>query len=152
VPAILAAVGLVAQFERIREFVRGPYLIPGYMYANQVLLSERAYMEREGSESGAYRRGALAAERHPWWRGEFLFNRNCAACHTRDGVNGIAQRVRGRSRDGIFVILRHTEEMIPFMPPFSGTDAERRIVADYLYRLAQEPGEGSAPAARGPVK
>ena len=39
IPALLSAFLFVVQFERIREFIRGPYLIPGYMYANQISLT-----------------------------------------------------------------------------------------------------------------
>ena len=37
IPALILCVGLVAEFERVREFVRGPYLLPGYMQPAQDL-------------------------------------------------------------------------------------------------------------------
>ena len=40
IPALLVSMGLVSEFERIREFIRGPYLMPGYTHANQALLNE----------------------------------------------------------------------------------------------------------------
>jgi mono/diheme cytochrome c family protein len=143
VPSVVAALGMVAEFERIREFIRGPFLVPGYMYANQVLLDETPYLEQAGGAGQSYWHAARPSSSRPR-RGELAFNRNCSACHTIDGVNGIAARVRGRSRDGIYVILGHTNEMIPFMPPFSGNDEDRRIVADFLFRLARHAEDAGA--------
>ncbi len=51
-----------------------------------------------------------------------LFGRNCSACHIIGGINSIQDAVKGRSEDGIIVILGHTHEMVPFKPPFSGTE------------------------------
>ena len=48
VPAALAVVGFFVQFERAREFNRGPFLMPGYMYANGISLQESALYERTG--------------------------------------------------------------------------------------------------------
>jgi mono/diheme cytochrome c family protein len=76
---------------------------------------------------------------------------NCSACHTIGGINDIRTRVKNRSEDGIFVYLSHISEMVPFMPPFSGTEAERRILARFLYRLAQDRIHLSAPSRYTPL-
>ena len=83
-------------------------------------------------------------------RGAFLLAQNCSACHTIDGLNDIRQRVSGRSEDGIFVYLSHIDEMVPFMPPFSGTEEERRVLARFLYRLANDRIHLSAPSRYTP--
>jgi mono/diheme cytochrome c family protein len=135
IPALLLMIGLVAEFERVREFIRGPYILPGYMYSNQVLLAEE----------GLYREKGLL-DNSPWFalagkkgdetaEGLYIFKQNCSVCHTIGGINSIADRVRGRTRDGIEVILNHTQEMVPFMAPFSGTDEERRTLAGFLFKL-----------------
>jgi hypothetical protein len=136
VPAILAAVALTGEYERVREFIRGPYVMPGYMYSNQVLLAEEPFYRE---------RGLL---RHsPWfqWVGAagdktseavYLFKQSCSSCHTIGGVNNIVDRVKGRSLDGIAVIVGRTHEMVPFMPPFAGNDEERHLLASFLHDLA----------------
>jgi len=137
IPALVAAMGFTAEFERVREFIRGPYVMPGYMYSNQVLLAEEDFFRDKG-----------LLDNSPWFalagkRGDetseafYLFKQNCSVCHTIGGINDIAARVRGRSRDGIAVILSHTREMVPFMAPFSGSDDERRKLADFLYQLGE---------------
>jgi hypothetical protein len=56
-------------------------------------------------------------------------------CHTIGGLNDIVARVNGRTEDGIQAIIAHTHEMVPFMPPFGGSDAERGTLAIFLSRI-----------------
>jgi hypothetical protein len=136
IPAVLAACGLVAEYERVREFIRGPYVMPGYMYSNQVLLSEEPYFKDNGllANSPWFRLAGQAGDRT--LEAVYLFKQNCSSCHTIGGINDIVDRVRGRSSDGIEVILSRTSEMVPFMAPFSGTDEERRVLASFLHELS----------------
>lgn len=129
VPALVLAIGFTAEFEYIREFIRGPYLMPGFMYANQLLVREGPYLAKKGLLKTSYWYGSDSA-------GAFLFQANCGSCHTLNGVNSITARVHGRSEDGINAMIGHTHEMIPWMAPFSGTGQERRTLAHYLYARA----------------
>ncbi|MBU0968807.1 MAG: cytochrome c [Proteobacteria bacterium] len=151
VPALVVAMLFVSEFERIREFIRGPYLMPGYMYANQVLLEESPLFIKDGMLPRSYWYNATAGKADPETRGAYLFAQNCAACHTIGGINSIVDRVQGRTADGIYVILGHTQEMVPFMPPFSGTDQERRTVADFLFRLADGTSNVGVPSRFTPL-
>ena len=72
---------------------------------------------------------------------------NCSACHTIGGLHDIRNRVKNRSEDGIFVYLSHISEMVPFIPPFSGTEAERRILVRFLHRLARTGISSALPPA-----
>ena len=137
VPLLLVSMGLVAEFERVREFIRGPYLLAGYMYANQVLLKETPFLAGEGTLKNSYWYNAAAGAPDTAGQGAYLFAQNCSMCHTINGVNDIRERVKGRTEDGIFVIIGHTEDMVPFMPVFSGTIEERKTLARFLYQLAQ---------------
>lgn len=154
-PGLLAIAGIVGEFERIREFIRGPYLIPGYMFANTVLMEEKPLLDQEGLRAHSYWYKATYARDSETARGAYLFAENCAACHTIGGANDIGRQVAGRSEDGLFVILRHTHEMVPFMPPFSGTTTERHELARFLYQLAEgditmESYSRLIPRERGP--
>ena len=136
IPAIVSICVLVAEFERIREFIRGPYLMPGHMYANGIILEEGDLLKTKG---------ILAS--NPWFKavyppgrqsqGAFLFGVSCTVCHTYFGANDIPDALALRSRDGIFVLLKHLHEIAPFMPPFEGNENERGLLADYLYDLMQ---------------
>jgi mono/diheme cytochrome c family protein len=138
IPAIIISIGFTTEFERIREFVRGPYLIPGYMYANQVLLQEAPFFDKTGALESAYWYRETVTKPDVVSQGAYLFARNCSSCHTIGGINDIRARFGGRTEDGIFVILKHTHEMGPFMPPFSGTNDERRLLAKFLYQLSDK--------------
>jgi hypothetical protein len=150
IPVLLISFVMVGEYENIREFIRGPYLMPGYMYTNQILLKENYFFKKEGLLPNAYWFNRLFPNPSETDKGAFLFAQNCSSCHTIEGVNDIKDKVQGRTEDGIAVILNHTGEMVPFMPPFSGNDAERHILARYLFQLTQTKGIGSSsPSARG---
>lgn len=150
IPALVLSVAFVFAFERTREFIRGPYLMPGYLYATNVLLAEKPFLDQHGLLPNAYWFNTLGRD-DPENQGAFLLGQNCSACHTIGGINDIRTRVKNRSKDGIFVYLSHISEMVPFMPPFSGTEAERRILARFLYRLAQDRIHLSAPSRYTPL-
>jgi mono/diheme cytochrome c family protein len=136
IPALLVSMGLVSEFERIREFIRGPYLMPGYLYANQALLNETPFFNKEGILKNDFWFNVSSDNQGTAGQGAYLFARNCSVCHTIGGINDIAKKVDGRTVDGIFVILGHTHEMIPFMPPFSGAEDERKTLAGFLYGIS----------------
>jgi len=138
VPAVLVILFFVAEFERVREFVRGPYLMPGYMYANTMLLTERKYFDQEGLLNHSFWFKDTAPEPSLEQKGAYLFAANCGTCHTIGGRNNIVDRFQGRSEPGIYVILGRTEQMVPWMPPFAGTDEERRITARFIHNLIQD--------------
>jgi len=138
VPAAIAIIFAVAGYERVREFVRGPYLMPGYMYANSVLLSEHELFVRDGMLPHSPWFDQMAPQATVEQQGAYLLAQNCGSCHTIGGRNDIRDRFRGRTEDGIYVILGRTEQMVPWMPPFSGSDAERRKTARFLRNLVQD--------------
>jgi hypothetical protein len=152
VPAILIVLFFVAEYERVREFVRGPYLMPGYMYANTVLLTERELFNKEGLLSNSYWFEKMAPEPTVEQKGAFLFAANCGTCHTVGGRNNIIDRFKGRSEPGIYVMLGRTEQMVPWMPPFAGTDEERKITAQFIRELVEKKYSMRAPARYPPIE
>ncbi|MHB1654517.1 MAG: c-type cytochrome [Desulfitobacteriaceae bacterium] len=136
IPALIFGMAFVGEFERVREFIRGPYVMPGYIYANQILMTELPDLNSQGLLSQSYWFNVSGAQPAPTQEGAYLFGQNCSVCHTIGGINNIVDRVKGRSEDGLYVIIGHTHEMVPFMAPFAGSDKERHILANYLYNLA----------------
>jgi hypothetical protein len=150
VPALIFSIGSVAGFERVREFIRGPYLMPGYMYANQVLLSEEGFLKAGGILDHSYWYRAVGTG-GPAERGLYLFAANCGACHTIGGINDIKTRVTGRPQDALAVLIGRTHEMVPFMTPFSGTAEEKELLAWFLYNLSARKIGVAVPFARLPA-
>lgn len=147
IPAILLCVGLVAEFERIREFVRGPYLMPGYMYANQILLTEHQALNVTHQELLPRLRWINEKDQHSAasLAGQALFSANCGVCHTENGINDIRTRLAGRTADGINAIVGITENLAPFMTPFTGSPNERLLLANYLYTLTNQDAPRHTP-------
>jgi hypothetical protein len=135
IPGLAAAIAFIAEMERIREFIRGPYLMPSHMYVSEVLLPEHFLFNREGMLPNSYWFQRLPAKRDLDNIGARLFDGNCAGCHTVGGINNIRTRVAGRSQDGLEVLIGYTHELVSFMPPFSGDAYEKRVAARFLYRL-----------------
>ncbi len=146
IPAILFFCGFVTEYERIREFIRGPFLLPGYLYSNQVQLDESLFLKETGALKNSYWYSQAGNSEDTVAQGVYLFAQNCSSCHTIGGLNDIGDRLKGRSEDGIYVILGNTHQMVPFMPPFSGTDAERRVMSRFLYQLTSGQIKLQAPS------
>ncbi len=138
IPTLILCVGLVVEFERIREFVRGPYLLPGYMYANQIPLAETEALtaKKQGLLPHLAWVNTRPGQSSPAVAGRALFDANCGVCHTIGGINDISQRLAGRTLEGVNAITGLTQGLAPFMTPFSGTEEERLTMAAYLYGLA----------------
>ncbi len=140
IPCVVLSIGMVTEFERVREFVRGPYLLPGYMYANQITM-----VQTEASQ--AENRNLLnslswintTTDNAPYAvSGRALFDANCGVCHTIGGINDINKRLQGRTLEGINAITSITENLMPFMPPFTGSEQERLTMSTYLYYMANK--------------
>jgi mono/diheme cytochrome c family protein len=142
---VVTGLGVTGATEWVREAVRKPWVIYGYMYSNGILLQDAPALRA---------RGALASAR--WARvervtpgdqvraGAELFRLECGACHTVDGVNGIRPLVKGWSHRYIDEQLEHLDEVRGFMPPLLGTAEERHALAMWLVAL------GTGPASRSP--
>ncbi len=150
IPAGIAVIFFVAEYERVREFLRGPFLMPGYMYANGILVTEHNLFTKEGMLPYAYWYKQTVPHPTAEEEGAFLFAQNCGTCHTIGGRNDIRDRFRGRTEKGIYVILGRTGQMVPWMPPFSGNDEERRKTAKFLNGLLEGEYGLTAPARYPP--
>ena len=68
--------------------------------------------------------------------GREVFDEACAACHAKDALWPIKTRLGSRSRDELYEILGRLPDLQPDMPPFEGTEEERRALADLLADIA----------------
>jgi mono/diheme cytochrome c family protein len=136
---MLAVAGIATgSLEFVREGIRKPYVVSGYLYSNGIFKSDVAELNRAGILSRArwaVPQGANPRTALPEERGRWVFDAQCAHCHTREGFNGIMPLVQGWSRPLIDMSLSRLDEMKYFMPPFVGNDAERRDLGAYLDSL-----------------
>jgi cytochrome bd-type quinol oxidase subunit 1/mono/diheme cytochrome c family protein len=64
------------------------------------------------------------------------FEEHCAACHGLEAAWPIRARLRGRSAAALYDLIGRLAQVRQEMPPFAGTDEERRALAGYLGGLA----------------
>jgi len=159
----LATLVLLGSFERVREFIRKPYVIGGYMYANGIRVDDYPLLREEGLLAHAtYTDVRTVTETNRVEAGRAVFRIACTRCHTSGGVNAVTDRLYDLygsgpwDRDTIkyYVLGMHTAR--PYMPPFPGTDTEAGALADYLIELRLRPspligaqGDGSGAVAVG---
>ncbi|HVO09599.1 MAG TPA: c-type cytochrome [Vicinamibacteria bacterium] len=103
-------------------------------HALAVYLSRLGGDSAAGLDSPAPPGGGLAA-----------FEAHCSACHGAGAPWPIQPRLRGRSAAELYELIGRLPELREEMPPFSGSENERRALAAYLGRLSAgagaDPGE-----------
>jgi mono/diheme cytochrome c family protein len=67
--------------------------------------------------------------------GAEVFERHCAACHGPDSPWPMAGRLRGRSAGDFYELVGRLPQVREEMPPFAGSEDERRALAQYLASL-----------------
>jgi len=73
--------------------------------------------------------------------GAAAFERYCAACHGPQAAWPIAERLHRRSADELYEALGRLPQLREEMPPFAGSEAERRALAAYLGDLSATTGQ-----------
>ncbi|HMW32604.1 MAG TPA: cytochrome ubiquinol oxidase subunit I [bacterium] len=118
--------------ESIREMIRKPYTVYGYLYSNGTL-------KKASADSSNY--GIL--KHYPWIAekeitpanmktvGQKIFLAQCQSCHTPTGYRSMKDLAKGWDREFIFRRLT-TLPATGIMPPFMGDEQERRALADYI--------------------
>lgn len=157
--AAVLLLGLVTagSFEWVRETARRPWLVYNHMYSNGITLQDGKRMNEEGAlaVSGWAQLRAFAGER-PDDEGRplnaasldeeqrarfarFLFSQQCSSCHGLGApMLDIKPRVKGRGEAGVDALLAAQGLISPYMPPFFGTRAERKILTHWLASLEKE--------------
>ena len=120
--------------EYLREFGRKPYVINGYIYANDMRVSEVERIDTQGvAQISAW---AAAAAADPVRYGRDLFQTQCASCHSVSGYRAMRSRVRGWDETFAREILLHLPLTRGTMPPFAGDEQDRIALGRYLASLA----------------
>jgi cytochrome bd-type quinol oxidase subunit 1 len=138
---LIATLGLMVTGtgEWVREAIRKPYIIYDYMYVNSIRPAEQAQVNASGVLPAArwsLVRGATTVD--PVKAGSEVFRLECAACHTVYGYNAILPLVQTWPDWFIEYQLQHLDTLKGYMPPFVGTEEERKALAAYLARVSEE--------------
>jgi mono/diheme cytochrome c family protein len=141
---VLLVIGLLYMgcFETMREAGRRPYLIHGYMYSNAILAGTEEAIAAQGylKSSGWHKHQEITPE-NAMAAGRELYRGQCAACHSIGGpLRDIRRLGAGYGTFGMEAQLAGMGKIYAYMPPFVGTDAERKALSAYIVReLVGEP-------------
>ncbi|MDR3608566.1 MAG: c-type cytochrome [Oligoflexia bacterium] len=137
---VLAA--LLADFERAREFIRKPYAIANYLYANGFRKDDYPLLQSEGIlKYATFASIHSVTPENRVLAGREVFVLACTRCHTVGGVNSIVSKLKTMygacpwNEDAISSYLASIHQARSFMPPFPGNEAERKALASYLVSL-----------------
>lgn len=145
---MLGAFAFLGIFERVREFVRKPYVIGGYMYSNLLREEDYPLYARDGVLAHAtYTAHASITESNKVDAGRDVFMLTCSRCHTTHGVNSIVdvfERMYGEGKPldpaSMAAYIPNMHNGRPYMPPFPGNAAELDALTAYIAHV-QRTGE-----------
>jgi mono/diheme cytochrome c family protein len=154
----VAILWMTGHFERVREFVRKPYVIGSYMYANGFRVEDYPLLQRDGvlayatysnpltpAEQAGLPQGLSEAERTARLAeiqlGKDVFMTTCSRCHTGHGVNAVTAHLKRMFGDRPWEpeltagYIESMHDAQPYMPPFPGNGRELKLLGAYLHHL-----------------
>ena len=144
---VIASFLFLGTFERLREFIRKPYVIGEYMYANGILVEEYPLYQQTGLlKNTPYASVSEITEENRLKAGEEVFNLACTRCHTTHGINSVVvnfERMYGTEKplevEPMKAYMKGMHNVRYYMPPFPGNDAELDALARYIRQQQQQP-------------
>ncbi|MDI3327933.1 MAG: c-type cytochrome [Alicyclobacillaceae bacterium] len=148
---IALAVFYVGEIEMVRESIRKPYVISGYMYANGIRVADVDRLNREGILPNAkFARVSKVEPGRELEAGKEIFRLECQSCHVVNNWirqrRDLAYRLKGWNENTIYTYVKNLHQARAFMPPFVGTDEELRALSRFLATL---PAQTAALPASG---
>ncbi|MFC2082318.1 c-type cytochrome [Bacteroidota bacterium] len=128
-------------FERVREFIRKPYVIEDYMYSNQLRVDDYEKFKRDGLlRHSVYVKHGEINDLNKLEAGKDVFMIACSRCHTISGVNSVINKFEdmftpnGESldKDKVLQYIPVMEKARYFMPPFPGNDKEAEALTEFI--------------------
>lgn len=153
----LLAIVFVGYFERVREFIRKPHVIQGYMYANGIRIQDYPLLQNQGLlKYATYAKSRTISDANRLDAGRDVFLLACSRCHTTRGVNSVVVKLEKLFGAGpspwnaadVKNYINSMHQVRPFMPPFPGNRDELEALSAYLCWLKENrvPLEGAQEA------
>lgn len=147
VPCLLVF-GFLGIFERVREFIRKPYVIGGYMYSNLLREEDYPLYRKDGIlKHATYATVTDITEENKIQAGRDVFMLTCSRCHTTNGINSITyvfERMYGFGKPldegAMAAYIPNMHNARTYMPPFPGNEKELNALVAYIKHL-QQTGE-----------
>ena len=130
---VFLAFSLMASGEYLREFVRKPWVINGYIYSNGLRVTDLPQYQQAGftHEPKFISTDDLSSAEY----GHDLFVSQCGSCHTVDGYRAMRKRVVGWDPTFAKEMLAHIHLLRGTMPQFAGNEQDRVALGKYLSSL-----------------
>lgn len=145
---VLLMFGLLGYFERVREFIRKPYVIGGYMYSNTFREEDYPLYKRDGvlKHSSFVSTKEITPETQIE-AGCNVFMIACSRCHTSNGVNSLVDKWNNMygntgepwSAAAMKSYISNMHKSRYYMPPFPGNEAEMDALIAYMKDLQFNP-------------
>ncbi|MBN2888415.1 MAG: c-type cytochrome, partial [Deltaproteobacteria bacterium] len=133
VVAACCAMVMMGSFEWIREADRRPYVINQLRYSNGIALTDVDILNAGFLAQSKWSAVKEVNADNVLQAGAELFKFQCYACHTVDGFNNdLRSHTATITFNGMVKYLETMHQRRPFMPPFVGTELERKALAAYL--------------------
>ncbi|MDZ7743365.1 MAG: cytochrome c [Bacteroidota bacterium] len=137
----------IGMFERVREFIRKPYVIGDYMYANAIRVDDYPLLQRDGIlPHSTFVSVQEVTEENKLEAGENVFLIACTRCHTTSGINSVVnrfERMYGKDNplnvEAMKTYMRNMHNARYYMPPFPGNEKELDALAQYIQSLQIYP-------------
>ena len=127
---LACGLGFFGGFEWMRESIRKPYVIHGYMYGNAVEVAKAPVYNTTGYlPQIVFRTGNDGAD---------LFRHACRSCHTIGGYKALAPAFDGTDVEFVKSMILSASAIKGNMPPFLGTDGEAGLVANHIWNLVDQ--------------
>ncbi|WP_306350736.1 c-type cytochrome [Flavobacterium sp. '19STA2R22 D10 B1'] len=144
---VLMVFAFLGFFERVREFVRKPYVIGQYMYSNLLLEDDYVVYQQDGVlKHATYTSVNEVTEENKIEAGKNVFVIACSRCHTTQGVNSVIdvfERMYGIGKpldiNSMAAYIPNMHNGRTYMPPFPGNEKESLALAAYI-RYLQDTG------------
>ncbi len=131
---ILFGLGWYGSFEYMREYARRPFVIYNYMYSSSIHKNNVEKLNQEGLLAHAkWTTVKKINNENKLGAGRELFNIQCLACHTIEGVkNNIVSKTADLTYMGVIAQLYGQGKILDYMPAFVGTQEEMEALAAYI--------------------
>jgi len=153
---VILLIGLVymGSFEWIREAGRRPYLIPGYMYSNSIIVGDEAKINKMGLLGTAkWVKHKKINDDNILEAGQEIFKLQCIACHSVGGpLNDILPVTEKFTVFGMDSQLNGQGKINDYMPRFMGTRQERMALARYIVEKLHKKIDTTETRAESSVK